>query len=102
MPIRGRTPTRRICCTQTDSVAGPWARDQVVVGEPGSLGLLMLQGILGARRQVERRAHLEILGPGELVRPWVELGPEASVPYEVAWTALEPTRVAVLDRRFVT
>jgi CRP-like cAMP-binding protein len=80
--------------------AGPWPPDQVVAGEPGSLGLLLLEGILGARRQVERRAHLEILGPGELVRPWVELGPEASVPYQRAWTALEPTRLAVLDRRF--
>src|SRR5207248_8585050 len=79
---------------------GPWPPDRVVAGEPGGLGLLMLDGVLGARRQVERRAHLEILGPGEPVRPWVELGPEASVPYEVGWTALEPVRLAVLDRRF--
>ena len=79
--------------------AGPWRR-QDIGHEPGSLGLLLLEGVLGGRRQVERRAHLEILGPGEPVRPWVELGPESVVPYDASWIALEPTRLAVLDRRF--
>jgi CRP-like cAMP-binding protein len=82
---------------------GPWPQDHGGSGgEPGSLGLLLLDGVLGARRQVERRAHLEILGPGELVRPWVELGPESLVPYDPSWTALEPTRLAVLDERFAS
>jgi hypothetical protein len=42
----------------------------------------------------------ELLGPGDLVRPWQAGGPERLVPFGVRWTVLEPTRLAVLDRRF--
>jgi hypothetical protein len=42
----------------------------------------------------------ELLGPGDVVRPWQAAGPERLVPFKIRWTVLEPTRLAVLDRRF--
>ena len=45
-------------------------------------------------------AHLEVLGKGDFLRPWVHLDPEGSVPAELCWQAFEDTSVAVLDERF--
>jgi hypothetical protein len=42
----------------------------------------------------------ELLGPGDVVRPWQAGGPAQLVPFDVRWTVLEETRFAVLDRRF--
>lgn len=64
------------------------------------LGLLVLDGILGSRVVMTERAHLELVSAGDLLRPWVGLGPDASVPVRFDWCVYEPVRVAVLDRRF--
>jgi CRP-like cAMP-binding protein len=43
----------------------------------------------------------ELLGQGDLLRPWSFEGAAlASVPSGVTWTVIEPVRMAVLDRRF--
>ena len=42
----------------------------------------------------------ELLGPGDVVRPWQAGGPAQLVPFDVRWTVLEDARLAVLDRRF--
>lgn len=68
--------------------------------EPGAYGLLILDGLIAAHTQIPQRCHLELLGPGDVVRPWVELGPWATVPSSLDWEALVPTRAALLDRRF--
>jgi CRP-like cAMP-binding protein len=47
----------------------------------------------------ERGRSLELLGPGDLLRPWQEDSPSFS---EVSWTVVEPTRIAVLDESFAT
>jgi CRP-like cAMP-binding protein len=35
-----------------------------------------------------------------VIRPWVGLGPDASIPVKFDWRVLEDARLAVLDRRF--
>jgi hypothetical protein len=43
----------------------------------------------------------ELLGPGDLVRPWEEPAAEgALLPVAIDWWVLSPARVAVLDRSF--
>jgi CRP/FNR family transcriptional regulator, cyclic AMP receptor protein len=66
----------------------------------GSYGYLVLEGFVGLRFSVAGRRYLEVLGPGELLRPWTSLGPDEAVPSRIEWRVFEPTRVAVLDRRF--
>jgi CRP/FNR family transcriptional regulator, cyclic AMP receptor protein len=78
---------------------GEWSTD-FRVSEPGALGLLVLEGLIGAQITTEQRTNLELLGEGDVIRPWVELGPETSVPAEVAWRIRTPSRVAFLDARF--
>jgi hypothetical protein len=43
----------------------------------------------------------ELLGPGDVLQPWLRVGPEQSVATEVGWNVVEPVTAAVLDHRFV-
>ena len=61
-----------------------------------AVGLLVLEGLLLRRVTVEGRAGAELLGSGDVVRPW-EDGPEAKLRRATAWRALQVTRLAVLD-----
>jgi CRP/FNR family transcriptional regulator, cyclic AMP receptor protein len=68
--------------------------------EPGAFGLLVLEGLAGARVAIGHEAHIDIVGEGDLVRPWAQLGAEASVASSVDWRVFERTTLAVLDERF--
>jgi CRP/FNR family transcriptional regulator, cyclic AMP receptor protein len=78
--------------------AGPWST-RFDVSDPRALCLLILEGLIAVQITTEHRTNLELLGAGDVVRPWTELGP-GSVPAEITWTAKTPTRVAFLDDRF--
>jgi CRP-like cAMP-binding protein len=63
-------------------------------------GLLVLDGALARTLVVDTGAACELLGPGDLIRPWEDddlqtLGSESAI----EWKALEPLRLAVLDQR---
>ena len=73
---------------------GPWVPDADKPSE-NHLGFLVLEGLVGRRVFVpDRGRSLELLGPGDLLRPWHE---ESASFSQVAWAVLEPTLVAVLD-----
>lgn len=67
---------------------------------PGAFGLLVLEGMAAGRFLRAGRTRAELLGPEDLLRPWVQLdtflGPVASM----SWEVLEPMRLAVLDRHW--
>ena len=65
----------------------------------GHLGLLVVDGFLARSLQLGGRRCAELLGPGDVLRPWVRLAEYSSIPVEDDWQVLEPTRLAVLDRR---
>jgi CRP/FNR family cyclic AMP-dependent transcriptional regulator len=68
--------------------------------EPGALGLLVLSGLLARESRVAGRTAAELLGPGDLLRPWDGGGDlDAQIVTEGEWNVLEAARVAVLDRR---
>jgi CRP/FNR family transcriptional regulator, cyclic AMP receptor protein len=81
---------------------GPWQPDDRVRGEPGHLGLLVAEGLLKRGVELANSACAELLGQGDVLRPWQEdLGwPDLNL--EADWEILAPTRLAVLDRRFAT
>jgi len=66
----------------------------------GHLGLLIVEGFLARNLLLGGRTVAEVLGPGDLLRPWVRAGEYSSIPLQDSWEALERTRLAVLDRRF--
>lgn len=85
---------------QTGTIeAGSW-EPLATIDEPGRhLGLLVLDGLLARDTVVADTACAELVGAGDVLRPWERFGEQAPMPYEVEWTVIDPTRVALLDRR---
>jgi CRP/FNR family transcriptional regulator, cyclic AMP receptor protein len=68
----------------------------------GGYGLLVIEGLLIRRAGMDGRFGAELLGPGDLLRPWQHDGEGAggTLPFETAWRVVAPTRLAVLDLRW--
>lgn len=78
---------------------GAWEPDQHEPSD-GHLGLLVLDGLIGRRVLVpERGRSLELLGKGDLFRPWEDNEADDSASFSrLTWTVIEPATVAVLDQ----
>jgi CRP/FNR family cyclic AMP-dependent transcriptional regulator len=91
-----------------DAVAPVKTLDLGVWDEPDSpntqhdgFGLLVLEGMIARRVTLGRFDCTELLGQGDLLRPWsFATAGSASVPSKVTWNVVEPVRLAELDRRF--
>lgn len=67
----------------------------------GSLGLLILRGYIARLLTVAGYTSAELLGPSDLLQPWLPPPFEQSQQVTVDWTVVQRMRVAVLDRSFV-
>jgi CRP/FNR family transcriptional regulator, cyclic AMP receptor protein len=67
----------------------------------GGIGLLVLAGLLVRRVGIGGRFGAELLGEGDLLRPWAEEDEEQMLPLSTGWRVLEATRVAILDDKFM-
>ncbi|UGS35895.1 helix-turn-helix domain-containing protein [Capillimicrobium parvum] len=79
---------------------GAWAPDIPGDEARGHFGLLALDGLLARRVHLGRRACVELLGGGDLLRPWAGAGDGSSIDIDARWVVQEETAVAVLDARF--
>jgi CRP/FNR family cyclic AMP-dependent transcriptional regulator len=66
----------------------------------GALGALVLEGLILVRLELRRRGHLEVLGEGDVICPWVDADPALSLPSVVTSYAACDLRIALLDREF--
>jgi CRP/FNR family transcriptional regulator, cyclic AMP receptor protein len=80
---------------------GSWSGEQEGM-TPDGIGLLVLSGLLIRRVNVEGGFGAELLGQGDLLRPWQGAGTESSLSRIIGWRVLEPARLAVLDRDAAT
>jgi CRP/FNR family cyclic AMP-dependent transcriptional regulator len=64
-----------------------------------AIGLLVLQGLLIRRVGIEGRYGAELLGQGDILRPWQQEDAEPARPYITGWRVLEPAQLAMLDGR---
>ena len=62
--------------------------------------MLVLDGLLVRQVELEGLRCCELLGPGDLLRPWDEDDGAGTLECRAAWQVLEPTRVALLDADF--
>ena len=81
---------------------GEW--DAMHAGSPERhhRGFLVTDGLLSRNVHVIGRQCVELLGHGDVLRPWSWDGEGSHVHAEIGWTVLEPTCMAVLDQRLVT
>jgi CRP/FNR family transcriptional regulator, cyclic AMP receptor protein len=77
---------------------GPW--NFRPPSDKGSLGALILEGLILLRMHAGERGHIELLGQGDVISPWVDVPAELTVPFTVSARAAADLRVAMLDRRF--
>ena len=64
----------------------------------GGIGLLVLDGLLLRHVGIDGRFGGELLGSGDLLRPWQGENAQPTIPSTTAWRVLKPTRLAILDR----
>jgi CRP/FNR family transcriptional regulator, cyclic AMP receptor protein len=67
----------------------------------GGLGILVLHGLLVRRVGIDGRFGAELLGEGDLLRPWQWESDSATLPLQMGWSIVEPARLALLDDDFV-
>jgi CRP/FNR family transcriptional regulator, cyclic AMP receptor protein len=77
---------------------GRWSGEQAELTRNG-IGLLVLQGLLIRRVGIDGRFGAELLGDGDLLRPWQGEDAQPSLPRTTGWRVLRPSRVALLDGR---
>jgi hypothetical protein len=77
---------------------GPWIGPQERQG--CHFGFLIVDGVLARRVSFGRRTATELLGSGDLIRPWVPQLPVDTVTAEARWQVLEPVELAALDTEF--
>ena len=66
----------------------------------GQLGLLLVEGLVGRELLLSDNVSTELLGPGDLLRPWQGHSPSRLLRSEVRWSVLERARFAVLGSSF--
>ena len=79
---------------------GPWDGERLREAGPEHVGLMIVDGLMTRELALADNVSAELLGPGDVVRPWQARGPEQLVPFGVRWSVIEETRLAVLDQRF--
>lgn len=65
------------------------------------VGLLVLDGLLTRCDKVNGKVCPELVGPGDLLRPWDDDGERMGIDVSTSWPVLEPVTLAVLGPRFV-
>jgi CRP/FNR family transcriptional regulator, cyclic AMP receptor protein len=79
---------------------GPWEVEKLSGTSPEHIGLLVLDGVLARELLVSDTISTELLGPGDVIRPWHLADGAHLLQYTVRWNVLARSRIALLDRRF--
>lgn len=104
---RGLDPARHAAALRDARAAvlevksGAWNPDALPASVRSGIGLLVLDGAVVRRLGHRRRGGAELLGPGDLLRPWdadADTGSLTGLP--TSWRVIEPLRLAALDARF--
>lgn len=64
--------------------------------------LLVVGGLLLRQLAIDGRRCSELLGPGDVIRPWDGSAVVLPVEQSLGWRVVKPTRVVFLDRRFLS
>ncbi len=84
-------PVRHVDAGDLDVEAALPARD-------GHLGVLVMDGLLTRDVVIAESACAELVGPGDLLRPWDDPTAGGPIPSQVEWHVLAPATLAMLDR----
>jgi CRP/FNR family transcriptional regulator, cyclic AMP receptor protein len=101
LPMAQRQAATRACLAPCLSIPmGDWQAAQLAPRGDG-IGLLVIHGLLLRRVGVEGRFGAELLGAGDLLRPWQGEDEPSTLPVSTCWRVIERARLAILDQRFL-
>lgn len=78
---------------------GPWQVARTPPEDGDNVGLLVLAGVIVCELTVADHVSAELLGPGDLLRPWRRADSPPRLASSTDWAVLSPTRLAVIDQR---
>jgi hypothetical protein len=100
IPRRQRTLAKLTCTVEETTVGrGPWEPDLSLTSGPG---ILVVGGLLCRRVRQENHFGAELIGPGDLMCPEVDIAGWATIESESQWQVLHECRLALLDGDFAT
>ena len=79
--------------------AGIWDAEAISGTSPDHLGLLIVEGVIAREVLVSDTVSTELLGPGDVVRPWRVQDGGSLLQHTVRWNVLARSRLGLLDRR---
>lgn len=89
---------RRRLMVRIERIAeGTWTLPASLFGAEPGVGLLIVDGLALRRVGLAHRAAGELLGPGDVLRPWQDDGEHSAYPLDASWRVLRALDVAVLD-----
>jgi hypothetical protein len=80
---------------------GRWRAPTELRARDSALGLLVIEGLILRTVRVAQHDRSEIIGPGDIVRPWQHDEDLSSVPVNARWDVVARARMAVLDARML-
>ncbi|HEY6761310.1 MAG TPA: Crp/Fnr family transcriptional regulator [Baekduia sp.] len=99
-PVAFELAERELVVATLSIPRGRWDAQATWAAVPAELGMLLLEGVLARDVRIGKRASLEILGPGDLTRPWPTDRHAAALSPDLRFEALAPVRLAILDGAF--
>lgn len=100
---RERGRARREALTRERRLApGAWDATGAIDLDQHHQGFLIIDGLISREVDVLGRRCVELVGAGDVIRPWKWDDGGSHVHAEVGWMVLEPTRLAVLDHGLVS
>jgi CRP/FNR family transcriptional regulator, cyclic AMP receptor protein len=96
---RRRMAQRDLRVRLTVAPVGEWDATRLQGADPAHFGLLVVEGVLAREIVLSGLVSTELLGEGDIIRPWRLDDAPLLVPIEERWNALSLVRLALLDRR---
>ena len=98
-PERRAQAVEALVAREVKVPTGAWTGRAIPIDD--GIGLLVLEGVMLQRVGIDGRFGAELVGEGDVLRAVSQDVENPTLPLTVEWLILEPSRVAVLDERFV-
>jgi CRP/FNR family transcriptional regulator, cyclic AMP receptor protein len=100
-PVRRQQAIEECSAPELRLAAGGGGSRPVPGLDDGGIGMLVLSGLLIRHVGIDGRFGAELLGDGDLLRPWQGEHESPLLPVQTGWSVIRPARLAVLDSGFV-
>ena len=81
---------------------GDWSPRRAIPAHKGHVGVLVTKGILCREVAIGESVCAELVGPGDLLRPWDGGSDDWVMSCDVRWQVLEEAQLAILGHGFAT